>query len=161
MKAITLWQPWASLWCSPAKIHETRHWKTSHRGPLLVHAAKKTETHSSEEVRQICRRVLGKSWLDLPYGALVGLVIIEDCVLTQSVYPEPAAVAGVAADDFACGNFYPWRYAWRRAPTYIRFEKPIPYKGQQNIFSVPTEVVAAERLAVRLAKLINEREAAP
>ena len=41
MKAISLWQPWGSLWLSPAKRHETRHWQTRHRGKLLVHAAKK------------------------------------------------------------------------------------------------------------------------
>jgi hypothetical protein len=39
MKAISLWQPWASLWCSPRKIHETRHWPTNNRGWMLVHAA--------------------------------------------------------------------------------------------------------------------------
>jgi activating signal cointegrator 1 len=41
MKAISLWQPWASLWFTDSKIHETRHWSTRHRGPLYVHAAKR------------------------------------------------------------------------------------------------------------------------
>ena len=25
MRALSLWQPWASLWCSSRKVHETRH----------------------------------------------------------------------------------------------------------------------------------------
>jgi len=41
MKAISLWQPWASLVACGAKRFETRSWPTRYRGPLLIHAAKK------------------------------------------------------------------------------------------------------------------------
>lgn len=34
MKAISLWQPWASLWMAGRKRFETRHWETKHRGAL-------------------------------------------------------------------------------------------------------------------------------
>jgi len=40
MKAITIWQPWASLLATRGKIYETRPWKTSYRGPIAIHAAK-------------------------------------------------------------------------------------------------------------------------
>jgi hypothetical protein len=40
MKALSLWQPWASAIAVGAKRIETRHWQTSYRGPLLIHAAK-------------------------------------------------------------------------------------------------------------------------
>ena len=39
MKAITLWQPWASLIAVGAKRIETRSWSTNYRGPLAVHAS--------------------------------------------------------------------------------------------------------------------------
>lgn len=39
MKAVTLWQPWASLVAIGAKTIETRSWATSYRGPLAIHAA--------------------------------------------------------------------------------------------------------------------------
>jgi len=39
MKAITLWQPWASLLACGAKQYETRSWATSYRGPIAIHAA--------------------------------------------------------------------------------------------------------------------------
>ena len=39
MKAITIWQPWASLIAVGAKGFETRSWKTSYRGPIAIHAA--------------------------------------------------------------------------------------------------------------------------
>lgn len=41
MKAITIWQPWASLLACGAKRFETRSWATSYRGPIAIHAAKK------------------------------------------------------------------------------------------------------------------------
>lgn len=40
MKALTLWQPWASLVALGVKTIETRSWSTSHRGPLAIHASK-------------------------------------------------------------------------------------------------------------------------
>jgi hypothetical protein len=39
VKALTLWQPWASLVAVGAKRVETRGWSTRHRGPLAIHAA--------------------------------------------------------------------------------------------------------------------------
>lgn len=42
MKALTLWQPWASLVALGVKTIETRSWSTSYRGPLAIHAAKTT-----------------------------------------------------------------------------------------------------------------------
>ena len=39
MKAITIWQPWASLLAHGVKQYETRSWATSYRGPIAIHAA--------------------------------------------------------------------------------------------------------------------------
>lgn len=41
VRALTLWQPWASLVAVGAKTIETRGWSTDYRGPLLIHAAKR------------------------------------------------------------------------------------------------------------------------
>jgi hypothetical protein len=41
VKALSLWQPWASLIAVGAKTIETRGWSTTYRGPLLIHAARK------------------------------------------------------------------------------------------------------------------------
>lgn len=42
MKAITIWQPWASLLACGAKQYETRSWETKYRGPIAIHAAAKS-----------------------------------------------------------------------------------------------------------------------
>lgn len=39
MKALTIWQPWASLLACGAKQYETRSWATKYRGPIAIHAA--------------------------------------------------------------------------------------------------------------------------
>lgn len=39
VKALTLWQPWASLVALGVKTIETRSWSTKYRGPLAIHAA--------------------------------------------------------------------------------------------------------------------------
>lgn len=41
MKALTLWQPWASLVAHRIKTIETRSWSTNYRGPLAIHAAQR------------------------------------------------------------------------------------------------------------------------
>lgn len=133
MKALSLWQPWASLWLSPNKIHETRPRRTAHRGWLLVHAAKRIELQPSPDLREILEDEWGGHWsMDLPTGALIGRVFITDCV------PLTPAVA-VSDEDLACGDFSPGRWGYRRNE-YEVFAKPIPYRGQQMLFDVPDEV---------------------
>lgn len=143
-RAISLWQPWASLWCSPRKIHETRHWPTSHRGWLLVHAAQRFEKDHGPDFANILRAEFGSNWFrDLPRGALIGMVNLVACQRTEDIYPR-----GVdSGDDFQCGNFDEGRYGWRR-DEFKRFANPIPYRGQQGMFEVPDAVLqagAAER----------------
>jgi hypothetical protein len=131
MKALSLWQPWASLWCSDAKVHETRHWPTSFRGLLLVHAAKRVEKDFGYEdpLEVILRRTFGAAWrTTLPTGALVGVVKVIDCKRTEE--------ADATLDDECCGDFTPGRFAFQRGP-YWRFEKPIPWRGAQGFFEVP------------------------
>ena len=41
LRAITVWQPHASLIAIGAKTIETRSWATKYRGPVLIHAAKR------------------------------------------------------------------------------------------------------------------------
>ncbi len=41
MKALTIWQPWASLIACGVKKYETRSWPTKYRGPIAIHSALK------------------------------------------------------------------------------------------------------------------------
>lgn len=142
MKAISLWQPWASLWLSPSKIHETRHWQTPHRGEMLVHAAKRLVTDVDEELAEILFHEFGADWAkSLPRGAIVGVVDLIDVVPTKKIYMN----GFIDSADMVCGDFSDGRFGWKRG-SYRRFESPIPWRGRQTIFNVPREAVA-EQLA--------------
>ena len=56
MKALSLWQPWASLIAAGVKKVETRHWPTAYRGPIAIHAAKRLESDCGEELEGCFRR---------------------------------------------------------------------------------------------------------
>ena len=130
MKAISLWQPWASLWVAGPKMHETRHWSTKHRGWLLVHAAKRIERDLDQQLLSLVVRLYGQNWARiLPTGALLGSVKLWNCKLTEKTIP-------VDHDDRICGNWDPGRYAWR-AVEFISWDVPIPFRGRQGLFEVP------------------------
>lgn len=131
--AISLWQPWASLWCATtAKVHETRHWPIKHRGWIVVHAAKRIEFDHSARLNDILDSEFGGHWgMDLERGAIVGAVHLIDCIPTELAAPDE--------DDRECGNYGTGRYAWKR-DQFISLERPIPYRGQQGLFRVPMNI---------------------
>ena len=132
MKAITLWQPWASLWLSPAKRFETRRWPTGIRGWVLVHAAKKLVRLLPADLDDVVQDEFGCSWPDnLPTGALIGAVNLVGCHPTGLFAPH------AGSDELACGDWTPGRFCWERDESYQRFEIPIPYRGSQRFFFVP------------------------
>lgn len=134
VRAISLWQPWASLWLSPRKIHETRHWPTDYRGHLVVHAAKKLVSECGEEVDEICIAEFGSMWRrTLPRGALIGIVDLVSMIRSE----EFAPACRPDASNIICGDWSHGRWGWQRDDNYQRFDTPIPYKGQQGFFSVP------------------------
>lgn len=145
MRAISLWQPWASLWCSGVKRHETRHWPTSHRGWLIVHAAKRRiDDFSGMRLDELCDSEFGNHWgLDLPRGCLVGAVHLVACIRTEDIVFDHSD--NDQANDYECGDFSAGRYGWR-ADQFRLFGDPIPYRGAQTIFNVPDDLVR-ERMA--------------
>lgn len=96
MRALSLWQPWASLVPLGFKTIETRSWSTDYGGPLLIHAAKtlravparSTLTLGEVEVERDRAGLLlrGAGWpYRLPLGAFVSRVQLVDVVPTDDV----------------------------------------------------------------------------
>jgi len=129
MKAISLWQPWGSLWACGRKQFETRDWSTSYRGDLLVQAAKKICTEDiSDALREICEDEFGGHWaVELPLDALIARCSLVKCIPIEQLH--------VDAEERAQGNFGPGRFAWD-PQNMKQFEKPIPWRGQQGLFNV-------------------------
>ena len=119
MKALTIWQPWASLLASGRKKYETRSWATSYRGPIAIHAAK----------RPVRQTIDAPGELDhLPTGAVVGTALLTRCNLITEEF-----VAKLTPMERALGDFTLGRYAWEfhgRVPA----DTPVPAKGMQGLW---------------------------
>lgn len=88
MKAITVWQPWASLLASGAKKYETRSYPISYRGPIAIHAAKKSaprifsELIDEETAKSMFKHLSEHNFNlpeDLPCGVVVATAEIVNC----------------------------------------------------------------------------------
>jgi len=111
--ALTLWQPWASLVALGVKRYETRSWRTSYRGRLAIHAAKRLVPVEGYAGALIAAR-LGEAGLrldSLPLGAVVATCTLVDCYPVESLWGELVDMG----DEWAFGDWRIGRYAWRLA----------------------------------------------
>lgn len=144
MKAISLWQPWATAMAVGVKKNETRGWATNYRGPLVIHAAKTPLStvcrelgEDQETMHAWMQEFVGVPWSMMPLGALLCVVRVIDCVRTELVFDDDTP-----ADDpeWVLGNYEPGRYAWVTDSVKV-FDAHIPWKGSQGFFDVPDEIV--------------------
>ena len=125
-KAISLWQPWASLMALGLKKNETRSWATQYRGPLYIHAAKKVIEWPSIDIQAAFDGIAFQP-PDLPLGCLVCKVDLIDCkkifIHNRPDYPERAF-----------GDYTPYRFMW--ITENLETFEPIPYRGRQGLFNI-------------------------
>jgi hypothetical protein len=150
VKALSLWQPWASLVVAGAKRIETRSWWTDYRGPLLIHAAGKAtraqiELRHEEPFRSALERAGVRRWQDLPLGAVIGVVELVDVRQIHgpgAVVVEPRAkwIEPPPLPELAFGDYQAGRFAWLlRNPRAL--PEPVPRRARQRLFEVaPQEV---------------------
>lgn len=129
MKAITLWQPWATAMAMGVKTIETRGWFTRYRGDLLICAAKRTPLSWERDIlTNVLAELLPRSnpHVPLPLGVALCIVELYDCVPTH-------AVQGLKPQERALGDFTDGRHAWltRNLRTLPRV---FPCVGRQGLF---------------------------
>ena len=139
VRALSLWEPWASLMATGAKSIETRPWTTSYRGPLLICAAKRRVLRDLWDDLDCSSFQQGLAGLfpedrpvlpgDLNFGDGVALVDLVDCVQTGLLRAENRI-----GSDALFGNFAIGRYGW--VTTRVRRLRPFPVTGRQGLFSV-------------------------
>lgn len=144
MKAISLWQPWASLIATGAKKIETRSWATNYRGPLAIHAAKtdNQELRSMMSFWQIQtglaplkgkKNILpeltwsGVCWEDLPRGCVIAICKLVDCIPTDNMTQKQIEI------EQYFGDFTPGRFAWILEDIQP-LPEPMPAKGKQGLW---------------------------
>ena len=145
MKALSLWEPWASLVGTGAKRYETRHWSTSYRGPLLICAAKRRDRNSLELVdEQVFQDglmpLLGNApglrveIGDLRFGEAVAVVELVDCI------PTGLLRRADVLHEVHFGDFHPGGFAWK-LEALRTLPRGIEVKGSQGLFEVRDALV--------------------
>ena len=144
MKALTLYQPWASLIAHGVKTIETRSWvRASILGErLAIHAGKRVERSflAPETERAIARLYGPEWWLDVPRGVVVCTALVADvrCVvendgvlayLSQSSLPNASQTAPIDPH----GDFGRGRWLWFLRDIQ-RLKKPVPAVGQMGVW---------------------------
>lgn len=150
MKAISIWQPHASLLLIGAKPFETRSWPVPKRligQRVAIHAAKAagdlieigqyvldrmSRSRFDEQLEAYVSAILGagfRNCRELPRGCILGSVILSESLAAES-----------AEDHHGFGDFRPGRFAWRVADSRV-LPNPIPFRGMQGFFDVPDRLL--------------------
>ncbi len=141
MKAISLWQFWASAIALGLKRNETRSWPTNHRGPIAIHAAKRDTRELRDHFNLLmCRGDFGQpfraanlhSFTMLPKGAIVAVANLVEVVPTE-VMLQCKLVGDL---EMNLGDYGINRFAWR-LENIQALPEPYFISGHQGFFDVP------------------------
>lgn len=147
MRALSLWQPWASFMFAalpfPPKTIETRSRNVvgRYRGLLAIHATAREPAwvwdEMSEELCAVYKRFLGQRCPDLPRGCVLGLVYVEQVQPTENVlFPTE--------HEELLGDYTEGRTAIvTRTPRVL--ETPLPWRGRQGLWTLPDDALRGRR----------------
>jgi activating signal cointegrator 1 len=137
VKAISLWQPWATAIACGAKRIETRGWATNYTGRIAIHAAKKWDRdleatfwnllHDQPEFHELMR----KDHFDprhLPLGAVIATATLECVRRTEDLRDTLSPL------ERALGNYEDGRCGWMLSDI-VAFERPIYTRGYQQLWN--------------------------
>jgi hypothetical protein len=136
IRILTVLQPYAYLLTQKhsEKPVENRPRNTNYRGWLIIHAGKS---------KDMLDTYAGSLPRNLPFGAIVGAIYLEDCVNLETVEPR-TEYAWMLNHEHCSGRFC---YLARNA-RYLK--EPIPYKGQQGVKPIDPDVlqVVCDKLGI-------------
>ena len=124
MKAITIWEPYATAIAIGLKKYETRTWKTNYRGPIAIHASiKKTDNQ---------RKSLAEKYnISNPrYGKIVAIANLTDCILMEDKF-----ILKQSQKEKDLGNWEKGNYAWKLENIKIIEDSDI-IKGKQGLWNL-------------------------
>lgn len=137
MKAITLWQPWASLIAEGLKQYETRSFKIKHRGKLAIHAAK---TRKGMDVYRREGYHLTEPSMDLIHLPFGKVVCVVELVFIRQTHELRSMITPL---ERTLGDWTPGRYAWS-LKLIKKFKEPIPAIGRQGLWNIDTKLLIKE-----------------
>jgi hypothetical protein len=131
MKAISLWEPWASAMALGVKQIETRSWPTKYRGELAICAS--VRKMGTDERWIFENLVMPNPGYEPKYGFCLCVVELYACVVTDNILRS--------GKEALLGNFAPGRYGWMTR-NYRRLKTPYAITGQQGLWKLSAMDVA-------------------
>lgn len=140
MKALTLYEPWASLVAFGHKANETRSWKAPHSAigqRIAIHAAKTAE--HCLLIGPLSKRA---GWTEDefhshlisvgtdPYGKILAVATLEACRRVEEVRDV------LSDQERAFGDYSNGRFAWILRDV-ARLQGPLTIRGMQGLWKVP------------------------
>ncbi len=150
LKALTLWQPWASLMALGLKRIETRSWETLYRGPLVICAARRwwREQHNIADAFYRGHHSIRDAvteWdfaVNPPLGCAVCILNLIDCQrlgpdgITDFIYPAGWSWRPDGPQkEVLFGDFSAGRFAWLTQEVQP-LRDPLPVTGRQRLFNL-------------------------
>jgi len=125
MKALSLWQPWASLVADGRKRIETLSWRppewlVGHW--LAIHATKKVDAEAAEDFGYVPDL--------LPRGAVVACAFLDSWMRFRAENTEH-----ITDEEKSYGDFYEGRFGWVFSEVR-KLQEPLIIRGAQGIFDV-------------------------
>lgn len=153
MKAISLWEPWASLMMTGAKTIETRSWQTNYRGDLLICSSKaglkKDELRWAMESKEFRRGLIPLLKNNIVYyEPHIPFIPIEKlnfgkalCIVKLYCITSTTSATELAIEhkELRFGDYSPGRFAWLTQS--LRLIKPFEVKGKQGLFNVDDSLI--------------------
>ena len=120
MKALSIKQPWAHLIVTGIKDVENRSWWTGTRERVYIHAGKTFDQAGYDSMTDV--KVLPRKE-DYDFGAIIGEVDIIDCK-----FRHPLQIGFSKWHDTGYWGFI--------LSNPLKYDKPIPCRGQLGFFEV-------------------------
>ena len=134
MKVLTIKEPWATLIIDGYKKYEFRSWKTNYRGKILIHAGMSEEKDMLKKFKDYN--------LNCSKGMIIGEALLTDCILVTKEFEEEL----LKIDKTVYGReSHEMTYAWK-LENVIKYDKPIPIKGQLGLWNYEKETMYEMRL---------------
>ncbi len=125
MKALSLWQPWASLMADARKQIETRHWR-----PPAYLLGQQLAIHATVRVDHACCDSWGYDWRTIPRGCVVAVVRLDKFEKFTGAFKREISLY----PEGRYGDFEMGRFGW--FCTLLRkFDEPITATGHQGIWN--------------------------
>lgn len=127
MKVLSLQEPYATFIKDGYKKIETRSWKTTYRGELLIHASLSKNFLKTITNPEVLAKV---NEVTLNYGKIICKATLIDCI---EMTPEYLEKIKSNHQEYILGIYEEGRYAWI-LDNIIPFKEPVETKGKLGLW---------------------------